>query len=263
MAYKSALLVVDQDKVFVDLMIRVLSSGELSVTGTTSITEAATLVEVQKPRLVLVDLALEGAAKAIGRQRGIRTIALASSDEMKEQHKHSGMDRIVVRDRGLDVLMTVIRQSLDDSLSPRQTVVGRPVRVLLVDDEIEIQSLVSDFLQERGYNTTVAANGRQALECLSMDPDTDLILMDVSMPEMGGIEALSLIVARDHYPPVIMISALRDREIARQALAMGAFDYVVKPFAITTLEESIVACLNHSHYHLQPWWPRLSKKAAI
>jgi DNA-binding response OmpR family regulator len=115
-----------------------------------------------------------------------------------------------------------------------------------VDDDDEIRSMLSKFLPARGYKAVVAHNGREALERISDDPQIEIVLMDVSMPEMNGVEALSLIAARDQHPDVIMMSAMGDQDIARQALAMGAFDYIVKPFGLSMIEERISACLSLS-----------------
>jgi DNA-binding response OmpR family regulator len=164
----------------------------------------------------------------------------------------------------VDVLVRAVRQTLDDRIDkPSPTADTGLIRVLIIDDDPEVLSLVSEFLQGRGYMTQVASSAREGLDCIIAGPRPDLVLLDISMPEMGGIEALKVIVAQRHHPTVIMISALIDREIALHALAMGAFDYVVKPFEMPILEESILAALSSARYRQQPWWKRLARRAGV
>jgi len=77
------------------------------------------------------------------------------------------------------------------------------------------------------------------------------------MPEVGGLEALKAIMVSDPHPNVIMITSVADREIAQQALKTGAFDYILKPFSLDTVESSITACLSRAAYKKQKsWWKR-------
>ena len=57
----------------------------------------------------------------------------------------------------------------------------------------------------------------------------------------------------------IMMTAIADREIAKQAIKMGAFDYIVKPFDFVAIESSIAACISYSEYQKRPWWKRLTR----
>ena len=77
--------------------------------------------------------------------------------------------------------------------------------------------------------------------------------MDVSMPEMGGIEALREIVKKTPHPEVIMLTGVEDKEIDQQAIHDGAFDYVAKSSDPATLESSITACFP-PEYQKRPWW---------
>jgi len=81
--------------------------------------------------------------------------------------------------------------------------------------------------------------------------------MDVSMSEMGGIEALREIVKKTPHPEVIMLTGVEDKEIAQQAIHDGAFDYVVKSSDPATLESSITACFQHAEYQKRQWWKKI------
>ena len=111
-------------------------------------------------------------------------------------------------------------------------------KVLIVDDEPEVGQVLREFLSSRGYETTIARNGSDALSALERDPH-DLVLLDVAMPGMDGLEVLSRIV--DLYPavPVIMVTANADISVTSKLLAMGAVDYVPKPFDLDYLDQAV------------------------
>ncbi len=103
--------------------------------------------------------------------------------------------------------------------------------ILIVDDHIENRDLLRQRLDREGFTTVVAANGLNALQMLAEQP-IDLVLLDVLMPGMDGIEVLQRIKASDTLKsiPVIMISALDEIERVVQCIESGAEDYLSKPF---------------------------------
>ena len=104
-------------------------------------------------------------------------------------------------------------------------------RILVVEDEEALGEILCSLLEERGDFGLHARNGREALTVLDTSPKGfQLVLSDIVMPEMNGIQFLEQ--ARKLYPdlPVIMLSALHDIRIAMEAIRLGAYDYVVKPF---------------------------------
>jgi DNA-binding NtrC family response regulator len=131
------------------------------------------------------------------------------------------------------------------------------VHVHIADDTQEIRDILSESLRSKGYTITIAKNGREAIQRVQSDPALRIVLLDVSMPQMGGLEALKAIMASDSHPAIIMIASVADSEIARQALKVGAFDYIFKPFSLDAVDASITACLSHAAYKKQKsWWKR-------
>ncbi|MBV6713742.1 response regulator transcription factor [Paenibacillus chitinolyticus] len=101
--------------------------------------------------------------------------------------------------------------------------------ILLVDDEIEITNLLEIYLKNEGYRLLKASDGAEALELLN-ENEVDLIILDVMMPRMDGIEACMKIREEKHMP-IIMLSA-KSQEIDKiTGLSIGADDYVIKPFS--------------------------------
>lgn len=101
--------------------------------------------------------------------------------------------------------------------------------VLVVDDEESIRNVLCRKLQSRGYDCDVAADGEEALWRAFMR-DFDLILMDVRMPKMSGMDALPRIVVDHPETSVVMITAVADTQTAVEAMKLGAYDFVTKPF---------------------------------
>ena len=114
--------------------------------------------------------------------------------------------------------------------------------ILVVDDDPEILTLLADVLTDDGYAVRTAVDGAAAIKCL-VEHRPDLILLDIDMPRLRGIE--TLIVIRELAPEttVIMISGIADETEARRALTLGAFDYIPKPFDLTYLHQVIQAAL--------------------
>jgi DNA-binding response OmpR family regulator len=113
-----------------------------------------------------------------------------------------------------------------------------PKKILVVDDEPEVCQLMEHFLTERGYEVRIAENGRLALAAL----DTfmaDVVLLDMHMPEMDGLETLKRLAVRSPSLPVIMVTVNDDVETTTHLLQMGAADYVPKPFNLDYLEQAI------------------------
>ena len=122
----------------------------------------------------------------------------------------------------------VASQAVVDVLPPA---LGSKGTILIVDDHIENRDLLRQRLDREGFKTAVAANGLDALEMLGQQP-IDLVLLDVLMPGMDGIEVLQRIKSSDTLKriPVIMISALDEIERVVQCIETGAEDYLSKPF---------------------------------
>ena len=111
-------------------------------------------------------------------------------------------------------------------------------RILVVDDDSEVRQLLRDFLSDRGYDVLLAENGLEALSTLDTQKP-GLVLLDVAMPEMDGIETLKRMMVHDPPVPVIMVTANADISITSKLLAIGAVDYIPKPFDLDYLDQAV------------------------
>lgn len=147
---------------------------------------------------------------------------------------------------GLDRFLR-LRLGHHNSFEEKSQMVQEEVSVLVVDDNQDIRELVVHILSADGFKVYSAADGVNALAILKSN-EVNLVLLDVMMPEMSGLEVLNEIRNGSHKKirevPVMMITAKSSTEDIDQALALGANSYVVKPFRGTTIREKVRTILN-------------------
>lgn len=104
-------------------------------------------------------------------------------------------------------------------------------RVMVVDDEEGVRNLLQRTLERAGYSVVTAANGQEALETMS-EPELEIsvVLLDIKMPGLSGIEVLQQITVERPLICVIMVTAMVDTATAIEAMKLGAYDYITKPF---------------------------------
>ena len=112
---------------------------------------------------------------------------------------------------------------------------------MVVDDEIEMRIALETTLKREGHSITVAENGKQALEKFSAD-SFDLVLTDVNMPKMNGVELLKVLKKKSPQTVAIMMTAYGDIDNAVETIKAGAFDYLLKPFSA----EILIATVNRA-----------------
>src|SRR3712207_2703977 len=120
----------------------------------------------------------------------------------------------------------------------------RAARILLVDDEQPIQTLLSYPLQKDGYEVVTAADGREALERFE-EISPDLVVLDVMMPRMDGLEVCRRLRARSSVP-IIMLTAKSEELDKVLGLEIGADDYITKPFSMREFRSRVKAALRRS-----------------
>ena len=118
-------------------------------------------------------------------------------------------------------------------------------RVLVVDDEETIRLAIGRYLERRGYAVTAAPGAAAALDLLGAAPGGHyaLMLCDVRMPGMSGVELVPRARAADPLLAVLMLSAVDDAASARAAFTAGAVDYLIKPLELTALLAAVEAAL--------------------
>ncbi|MBT9252442.1 MAG: response regulator [Brockia lithotrophica] len=110
------------------------------------------------------------------------------------------------------------------------------MRVMVVDDQVGIRALLAEVVKQEGFQVVLAGNAREALAKFSEGPP-DLLLLDVKLPGMSGLELLRKI--RDTHPhlPVVLMTAYGERDIEEEAKRLGVHAFLIKPFDIEHLRE--------------------------
>ena len=130
-------------------------------------------------------------------------------------------------------------------------------RILVVDDEEPVRDVLCEYFESQGFGVEGAPDGEAALAALGrLRPD--LVLLDVRMPGIDGVEVLRRIRRADPDVPVIMVTANEDVALAKEMLKLGAFDYVAKPFDFSYLDRGVSEAAETPEPADGPW-PALAR----
>ena len=119
------------------------------------------------------------------------------------------------------------------------------VHILAVDDEQDIREILRILLESRGYAVACAANGDEAVSYMEQHPETDLVIMDIMMPELDGFSACREIKKSSNIP-IIMLSARGEEYDRINGFELGVDDYVVKPFETKEIVARIKAVMRRT-----------------
>ena len=114
--------------------------------------------------------------------------------------------------------------------------------ILVVDDAAFMRMMIRDILSEEGYVIHEAVNGRDAVDKYG-ECHPDLVTLDITMPEMNGLDALRAIREADGKARVLMVTAMGQQKMIVEALEAGAMDFLVKPFQPSKVLETVKKCL--------------------
>jgi DNA-binding response OmpR family regulator len=255
-----SILCVDDDVEILELLKEYFTLQGFVVLTATNGVEAFLQVKRWAPKAVILDLFMPrlGGIGALSRIKALNpeiAVILVSG---------VGNALELVTEAGLSVAGTFVKpldlEKLSDTLAKSGVVAPvdfgdsaasgrrRPTRarVLVVDDEPEFRSVLAEHLQGKGFDVLESKGGDDALAVLT-EFDPHIILLDVMMDGMGGIEALRRIKAKAPKTCVIMVTAVEDLDAARGALAVGAADYVTKPFTFQYLDSVLEVHLLMDH----------------
>lgn len=127
-------------------------------------------------------------------------------------------------------------------LAPSRRDDGDRVRVLVADDEPQLRTLLTRLLTREGYVVTAVSSGAELVSAVrEADEPFDLIMSDVMMPELSGLDALRALGDELGETPVLMMTAMRDERLLREASEAGALGVIAKPFELDVVRTAVAA----------------------
>lgn len=131
------------------------------------------------------------------------------------------------------------------AVSSLENATEKPARVLIVDNEPHVRNIIALALERQGCTVDLASGGQEALKMLERN-HFSLVLTDILMPDINGIDLLVRIHALRSNLPVVIVTAVHDIAVAIDAMRRGAFDYLLEPFTQEQLLATVERALNHS-----------------
>ena len=262
----STILVVDDERLICDLLQAVLSRHGHEVLTASNGHEGLELFKTHRPRFTLLDLRMPEMngievlkrIRAIDPQAAVMILTAWGSDVLEKQARQLGVVDFLSKGLSLDVLVAAMERALQptaQAASPAQagTPAGAPRAapaaegdgdfILVVDDEQQIRDLLKRFLSLRGYKVQVTSDGRQALTMVEKEAP-QLIVLDMYMPGMNGVEVLRQLRERKFTGGVILLTGSQDDKLLQEALDLGSVDVMGKPVDLERLALAIqVGCI--------------------
>ena len=112
------------------------------------------------------------------------------------------------------------------------------MKILLAEDEIDLNNIVTKYLKKNGYSVESVFNGEEALDYLEYD-EYDLIILDIMMPKINGFEVIKKLRSKGNHTPILLLTARNSSEDKVKGVDLGADDYIVKPFDFNELTARI------------------------
>jgi CheY-like chemotaxis protein len=250
-------LIVDDDRDVREMLVETCRLAGFEVLEAANGLEALLYIKRDRPEAVVLDLMMPrlGGVEALRRihlfNPGIRVVVVtgAIDPELQREATLAGAASVFTKPVPPATLVAALSGPPPAAPPPAPAAaapapaVGAPTgRVLVVDDNPEVRTMLEDALTALGYVARTAADGAAAVRAVLAEPP-DVVLLDVHMPGLSGVGALPTIVALAPHAKVIMISGATNEDVLKRSLAFGAHDYVTKPFEISSLSRALETAL--------------------
>jgi two-component system, NtrC family, sensor kinase len=260
---RTTVLVIDDSVTFREELREALEASGYEVVTAGTGEEGLRVAADVRPGAVVVDGMLPGidGATVVRRirldavLRGTPCLLLTASEERDAELRalDSGVDAFVRKDQDIGIirarLAAILRSAGGSPLSDAPRSLLGPKKILAVDDSPTYLHALADTLRGEGYDVVLASSGEEALALLGVQP-VDCVLLDLMMPGIGGEETCRRIKAapaiRD--TPLIMLTALEDREAMIRGLAAGADDFIAKSSDLAVLKARVLAQIRRKQF---------------
>jgi DNA-binding response OmpR family regulator len=112
-------------------------------------------------------------------------------------------------------------------------------KLLIVDDELDVREFARNFFRKRGIDVSTASSGKEALELLARETP-DLVLLDIRMGEMSGVDVLRALRQANNPVKVVMVSGIEEEQIVKDSSALGSIGFIHKPLVLEELEKVVL-----------------------
>ncbi len=212
--------------------------------------EACQSIKKEKPDLILLDIMMPGMSgvetlreiKKIDPNLEVIMLTGRASTELEWEARKIRVSGFLYKELSPEVFMKNLSEILEEREEEKKPEKKKGLKILVIDDDPQVRDLLNDFLDKEGYDVSLASNGIGGLSKVKSEKP-DLVLVDINMPEMDGLEVLKRVKEDNPSLTVIMISGGQDMETARKTLEMGAYDYITKPFDLHYLKISVLSKL--------------------
>lgn len=245
------ILIVDDDQMNCDLLQNVFTRHGYQVISTTSGREGLSLFRKHVPRVTLLDLRMpemDGLTvlkeiRAIDPHAPVIILGGGATEVQENQARALRVTDFIRKGLSLDILVESVNRvsqaPVRPNTSPLPPTNGPAVQqldesVLIVDDDPLVRDLLVQFLSLRGYRALGVKDGREALRMVE-DTPPDLILLDMIMPGMAGIEVLQALREKEYPGGIIIMTGSHNEELLEDAWAMGPQEILVKPIDLERL----------------------------
>jgi CheY-like chemotaxis protein len=254
-------LVVEDDAVMRESVASLLGSSDVEISTAATVSDALALLRERTFDCVVTDLTLPGQSgyelletMATQEPYSVPPVIVYTGRQLtsgEEQRLRKYSNSIIIKgarspERLLDEVTLFLHQ-VESELPPAQQRSLQQTRhreavfegrtILVVDDDVRTVFALTSVLEPKGARVTIARNGKEALAALEKEPGIDLVLMDLMMPEMDGLEATREIRKLPKWArlPIIALTAKAMRDDQERCMAAGASDYLAKPLDAETL----------------------------
>jgi len=247
------ILIVDDESRVRELLRKALVTEGYEVASVPSAEESLELIFQESFDLFLLDIRLAGEdesgiallkkVRAYQKKVPIVIYSAVITPEIEKEAREHGANEVLSKD--IDVLQLVAqigkiikaqRRLTVDHLAQREKV------VLIVDDEEGVRRVLREFFRRKGYTVLEAAGGQEALD-LVRSQEVSAVLLDMKMPQMDGLQTLKRLLEIKPHLGVVMVTGVQGDDKVREAIALGAYSYVLKPFDFMYLELVVMSKL--------------------
>jgi len=257
----ATILVIDDERMVCDLLRAVLGRYGHEVLIATSGRKGLELFQKSHPRFTLLDLRMPRMngievlkqIRVLDPSAAVIVLTGAGSAELENQARQMGVTDFLSKGLSLDVLVCATERALQQMAkqsgpSPQSGQADQATGVLpgteeagsilVVDDEPPIRDMLKKYFSARGYRVRVASDGEQALALVDQE-SPGIIVLDVHMPGMNGVEVLKKLRAKSYAGGVIFLTSSQDERLLQEGLDLGSVDVLGKPVDLQRLELTV------------------------